>query len=144
MGEVSEATDPNLKRAVAIKVLPAAVSNDPERLARFQREGEVLGALNHPRIAQIHGLEKSDIIIALVMVLVEGPTVADRMAQGAIPMMRRCRSPGRSLKPLRPHAQAATMIKEDADYGSDPTQDTENGRRGDGDGRSAGRVCCAD
>src|SRR5213075_3217970 len=57
-----------------------------DRLARFQREAEVLAALNHPNIAQIHGLEKSDGIIALVMELVEGPTLADRIAQGAIPI----------------------------------------------------------
>jgi serine/threonine protein kinase len=87
MGEkVYQATDTNLKRAVAIKVLPAAVSNDPERLACFQREAEVLAALNHPNIAQIHGLEKSDSTIALVMELVEGPALADRIAQGAIPI----------------------------------------------------------
>ena len=67
MGEVYRATDTNLKRAVAIKVLPASVSGDPDRLARFQREAEVLAALNHPNIAQIHGLEKSDGTIALVM-----------------------------------------------------------------------------
>ena len=86
MGEVYKATDSNLKRAVAIKVLPASVAGDAERLARFQREAEVLAALNHPNIAQIHGLEKSAGTIALVMELVEGPTLADRIAQGAIPV----------------------------------------------------------
>jgi serine/threonine protein kinase/Tol biopolymer transport system component len=86
MGEVYRATDTNLKRQVAIKVLPASVASDPERLARFQREAEVLAALNHPNIAHIHGLEKSDGTIALVMELVEGPTLADRIAQGAIPL----------------------------------------------------------
>jgi serine/threonine-protein kinase len=60
MGEVYRATDTNLKRQVAIKVLPETVAADPERLARFQREAEVLAALNHPNIAHIHGLEKSD------------------------------------------------------------------------------------
>ncbi len=84
MGEVYRATDTNLKRQVAIKVLPASVAGDAERLARFQREAEVLAALNHPNIAQIHGLERSDGTIALVMELVEGPTLADRIAQGAI------------------------------------------------------------
>ena len=59
MGEVYRATDTNLKRAVAIKVLPASVSGDPDRLARFQREAEVLAALNHPNIAAIYGLEKT-------------------------------------------------------------------------------------
>jgi eukaryotic-like serine/threonine-protein kinase len=86
MGEVYKATDTNLKRSVAIKVLPASVAGDAERLARFQREAEVLAALNHPNIAQIHGLEKSDGMIALVMELVEGPTLADRIEQGAIPL----------------------------------------------------------
>ena len=80
MGEVYRATDTNLKRAVAIKVLPASVAGDPERLARFQREAEVLAALNHPHIAQIHGLEKSDGMTALVMELVEGPTLAEIIA----------------------------------------------------------------
>jgi serine/threonine protein kinase/Tol biopolymer transport system component len=86
MGEVYRATDTNLKRQVAIKVLPASVAGDPERFARFQREAEVLGALNHPNIAHIHGLEKADGTIALVMELVEGQTLADRIAQGPIPI----------------------------------------------------------
>ena len=86
MGEVYRATDTNLKRQVAIKVLPAAFAADAERLARFQREAEVLAALNHPNIAHIHGLERSDGTLALVMELVEGPTLADRIAHGAIPL----------------------------------------------------------
>jgi serine/threonine protein kinase len=86
MGEVYRATDTHLKRQVAIKVLPAAVASDPEHLARFQREAEVLAALNHPNIAHIHGLENSDGNIALVMELVEGHTIAERIAQGAIPL----------------------------------------------------------
>jgi hypothetical protein len=86
MGEVYRATDTNLKRSVAIKVLPASVAADADRLARFQREAEVLGALNHPNIAHIYGLEKSHDTIALVMELVEGPTLADRIADGAIPI----------------------------------------------------------
>jgi hypothetical protein len=86
MGEVYKATDIHLKRAVAIKVLPTSVAADAERLARFQREAEVLAALNHPNIAQIHGLENSAGVTALVMELVEGPTLADRIAQGAIPV----------------------------------------------------------
>jgi Tol biopolymer transport system component len=86
MGEVYQATDTNLARQVAIKVLPASVASDPERLARFDREAKTLAALNHPNIAQIHGLEKSAGTIALVMELVEGPTLADRIAQGAIPV----------------------------------------------------------
>src|SRR5512145_1709549 len=84
MGEVYRATDTNLKRQVAIKVLPDAVATDSERLARFQREAEVLASLNHPNIAAIHGLERADGQTALVMELVEGPTLADRIAQGPI------------------------------------------------------------
>jgi serine/threonine-protein kinase len=86
MGEVYRATDTNLKRSVAIKVLPEALAADEERLARFQREAEVLAALNHQHIAQIHGLEKSAERVALVMELVEGPTLADRIAHGAMPI----------------------------------------------------------
>ena len=86
MGEVYRATDTNLKRQVAIKVLPDAVATDSERLARFQREAEVLASLNHPNIAAIHGLERADGQTALVMELVEGPTLADRIAQGPIPI----------------------------------------------------------
>ena len=86
MGEVYRATDTNLKRQVAIKVLPDAVATDSERLARFQREAEVLASLNHPNIAAIHGLERADGQTALVMELVEGPTLADRIAQGPIPL----------------------------------------------------------
>ena len=86
MGEVYRATDTNLKRAVALKVLPASVATDPDRLARFQREAHVLAALNHPHIAQIHGLEDGHGQTALVMELVEGPTLADRIAQGPIPL----------------------------------------------------------
>jgi serine/threonine-protein kinase len=81
MGEVYRATDTRLKREVAIKVLPGALAADPDRLARFQREAEVLASLNHPNIAHIHGLEEADCVKALVMELVEGPTIADRIAQ---------------------------------------------------------------
>ena len=86
MGEVYRATDTNLKRQVAIKVLPEAVAADAERLVRFQREAEVLASLNHPNIAIIFGLEKSDGVTGLVMELVEGPTLADRIAPGPIPI----------------------------------------------------------
>src|SRR5687767_9499524 len=86
MGEVYRATDTNLKRAVAIKVLPEAVAAHAERLTRFHREAEVLASLNHPHIAAIYGLERSNGINALVMELVEGPTLADRIAQGPLPL----------------------------------------------------------
>ena len=86
MGEVYRATDTKLKRQVAIKVLPASVAADTDRLARFQREAEVLAALNHSNIAAIYGLEDADGTKALVMELVEGPTLDDRIRQGAIPI----------------------------------------------------------
>jgi eukaryotic-like serine/threonine-protein kinase len=86
MGEVYRATDTNLKRQVAIKVLPESVASDVDRLVRFQREAELLAALNHPNIAHIFGLEKADATLGLVMELVEGPTLADRIAQGPIPL----------------------------------------------------------
>ena len=85
MGEVHRATDTKLKREVALKVLLPSVANDPNRLARFSREAEVLASLNHPNIAQIYGLEDSGETRALVMELVEGPTLADRIGQGPIP-----------------------------------------------------------
>ena len=86
MGEVYRAVDTNLKRSVAIKVLPQPLTANVDRLARFQREAEVLASLNHPNIAQIHGLEKSDGVTGLVMELVEGPTLADRIGEGPIPI----------------------------------------------------------
>ncbi len=86
MGEVYRARDTKLNRDVAIKVLPEAVAHDPERLARFEREAKTLAALNHPNIAHIHGVEDSTGTPALVMELVEGPTLADRIARGAIPL----------------------------------------------------------
>jgi serine/threonine-protein kinase len=85
MGEVYRARDTKLNRDVAVKVLRASVAGDPERLARFQREAHVLASLNHPNIAQIYGLEDSGAVHGLVMELVEGPTLADRIALGPIP-----------------------------------------------------------
>jgi eukaryotic-like serine/threonine-protein kinase len=84
MGEVYRATDTKLKREVAIKVLPPAFIEDGERLARFEREAQVLAQLHHPNIASIFGLEESGGVRALVMELVEGPTLADRLAQGGL------------------------------------------------------------
>jgi serine/threonine protein kinase len=86
MGEVYRATDTNLKRDVALKVLPALVASDPERLARFNREAEVLAAINHPHIAQIYRLEKSGETTALVMELVEGEDLSQRIARGPLPL----------------------------------------------------------
>jgi serine/threonine protein kinase len=84
MGEVYRATDTKLDREVAIKVLPESLATDPERLARFEREAKTLAALNHPNIAHIHGFEDSTGVPALVMELVEGPTLADRISKGPI------------------------------------------------------------
>ena len=93
MGEVYRATDTKLKRQVAIKILPPALAADHDRLARFQREAEVLASLNHPHIAAIYGLEESPstgsgqaVLTALVMELVEGEDLSQRIARGAIPI----------------------------------------------------------
>jgi serine/threonine-protein kinase len=86
MGEVYRATDTVLGRQVAIKVLPGTVATDPERLARFEREAKTLAVLNHPHIAQIYGFERSGATPALVMELVEGETLADRIARGPLPV----------------------------------------------------------
>src|SRR5579864_9454598 len=87
MGEVYLAKDTKLGRDVAIKVLPETVGHEPERLAGFEREAKTLAALNHPNIAHIHGFEDSTGVLALVMELVEGPTLADRIARGPIPIV---------------------------------------------------------
>jgi Tol biopolymer transport system component len=86
MGEVYRARDSKLKREVAIKVLPEAFALDAERVARFQREAQVLASLNHPNIAAIYGLEETNGALALVMELVEGRSLADRIATGPIPL----------------------------------------------------------
>ena len=86
MGEVYRATDTRLKRQVAIKILPPQLAADPDRLARFQREAEVLASLNHPHIASIYGLENADDISALVIELVEGEDLAERIARGPVPL----------------------------------------------------------
>jgi eukaryotic-like serine/threonine-protein kinase len=86
MGQVYRATDTKLKRQVAIKILPPSLAADSDRLARFQREAEVLASLNHPNIAHIHGLEESGGMTALVMELVEGEDLSQRIARGAIPI----------------------------------------------------------
>ena len=86
MGEVYKARDTKLGRAVAIKVLPKALAQDKERLDRFEREARLLAALNHPNIATLHGMEQSGELRFLVMELVEGETLAERIAHGAIPL----------------------------------------------------------
>ena len=86
MGEVYRATDTKLNRDVALKVIPELFANDPDRMARFSREAQVLASLNHPNIASIHGLEESGGTRALVTELVEGETLAERLKRGAIPL----------------------------------------------------------
>jgi serine/threonine protein kinase len=86
MGEVYRAQDARLRREVAIKVVPESTAHDPNRMARFAREAQFLAALNHPNIGGIYGLEESSTMLALVMELVEGPTLADRIAQGRVPI----------------------------------------------------------
>ena len=86
MGEVYRARDTKLNRDVALKILPEAFALDSDRLARFKREAHVLASLNHPNIGGIYGFEESSGVYALVLELVEGATLADRIAQGPIPL----------------------------------------------------------
>src|ERR1051325_11543655 len=86
MGDVYQATDTKLGRSVAIKFLPEVFSHDTERVARFQREARILASLNHPNIAGIYGVEEIDSRHFLVMELVSGETLADRLKRGAIPI----------------------------------------------------------
>ena len=86
MGEVYRARDTKLNRDVALKILPDTFAADPDRLARFRREAQVLAALNHPNIGAIHGVEDSGSTHALVLELVDGPTLADRIARGPMPL----------------------------------------------------------
>ena len=122
MGEVYRARDTKLDRDVAIKVLPDLVSHDPERLARFEREAKTLASLNHPNIAIVHGFEETHGTTALVMELVEGVTLAARMAGPAdspnppgprwqvdrFRSTRRCRSLDRSPKRSKPPTSTAS------------------------------------
>src|SRR5207245_1579902 len=86
MGEVYRACDTTLGRDVAIKILPRHFTAEPERLARFEREARMLAALNHPNIGAIYGLEEANGVRALVLELVEGETLADRIQRGAAPV----------------------------------------------------------
>ena len=86
MGEVYRAHDTKLGRDVAIKIVPSHFISDPDRLARFEREARVLASLNHPHIGAIYGLEDADGVQALVLELVQGETLADRIARGPIPV----------------------------------------------------------
>src|SRR3954464_5662919 len=105
MGQVYRATDTKLKRQVAIKILPPSLAADHDRLARFQREAEVLASLNHPNIAAIYGLDESAGITALVMELVEGEDLSQRVARGPIPL-------GEALAIARQIAEALEVAHE--------------------------------
>lgn len=89
MGEVYRARDTTLDRDVALKVLPEAFASDPDRLMRFEREAKTLATLNHPNIAHIHGLQASGGTRAIVMELVDGHDLSERIAEGPIPLKRR-------------------------------------------------------
>ena len=111
MGEVYRARDTKLNRDVALKVLPASFADDADRLARFEREAQVLASLNHPNIATIYGLEESDGVSALVMELVEGDDLAQRMLRGAAADRRSPRLlPRRSRRRSRPRTRRASFI----------------------------------
>jgi serine/threonine protein kinase len=92
MGEVYQATDTKLNRQVALKILPESFSKDAERMARFSREAQLLASLNHPNIAAIYGLEETNGTRALVMELVEGEDLAERIARGPISHSKEARS----------------------------------------------------
>ena len=86
MGEVYRARDTKLKRDVALKVLPEAFASNLDRMSRFEREARVLASLDHPNLAAIYGLEESNGGRALVLALIDGPTLADRIVAGPIPL----------------------------------------------------------
>jgi eukaryotic-like serine/threonine-protein kinase len=110
MGEVYRATDTKLGRSVAIKVLPEAFTHDADRLARFEREARVLASLNHSNIAAIHGLEESGGRNLLVMELVEGETLADRIARDLYRLMKHCRLRNRFARHWRQHTSEGSSI----------------------------------
>ena len=117
MGEVYRARDTKLGRDVALKILPDAFAQDADRLARFRREAQVLASLNHANIAQIHGLEDSGSTHALVMELVDGPTLADRIALGpillgALPTGKARRLSAPEIEDLRETAEKAERKRE--------------------------------
>ena len=110
MGEVYRARDTQLDRDVAIKILPEAFAADAERVARFQREAKVLASLSHPNIAIIHGLEQADGVHALVMELVPGEDLSQRIARGAIPLDEALPSPSKSRKHWKRLTSRASFI----------------------------------
>jgi serine/threonine-protein kinase len=100
MGVVYRATDTKLNRDVALKILPQQFASDSQRMGRFQREAEVLASLDHPNIGQIYGIEEAGQTKALVLQLIEGPTLADKIAQG---QRMPSRSPCKLQRVWRPH-----------------------------------------
>jgi serine/threonine protein kinase len=111
MGEVYRARDTKLDREVALKVLPESFANDRDCLMRFEREAKTLAALNHPHIAQIHGFEQCGATSALVMELVEGEDLAQRIARGPIPLEEALPLRGRSPRPSKPRTTQASSIE---------------------------------
>jgi len=112
MGEVYRAHDTKLKRDVAIKVLPAEFTADRERLGRFEREAQLLAQLQHPNVAAIHGLEESGGVRALVLELVEGPTLAERLASAPLPV-EECLSIARQIAAALEEAHEKGIIHRD-------------------------------
>ena len=109
MGEVYRANDTRLKRDVALKVLLPEVANNPERIARFEREAQILAALNHPNIAAIYGIEQSSDATALVLEFIDGLTVAERIEQGPIPLNEALRLSRQVLDGLEAAHQRASF-----------------------------------
>ena len=108
MGEVYRAHDTKLGRDVALKILPLSFTNDPERVARFRREAQVLASLNHPHIAQIYGLEEANGTQFLVLELVDGESLDKRIGRGL--SMRRSALPKRSPRPSKQRMRRASFI----------------------------------
>ena len=104
------ARDTKLNRDVALKILPDAFVLDADRHARFAREAQVLASLNHPNVGAIYGLEESGSTRALVLELIEGPTLADRLAAGPLPWTRCCPSRGKSLRPSKRRTSVGSSI----------------------------------
>ena len=112
MGEVYRARDGKLGRDVAIKVLTDEFANDTERLARFEREAKLLASLNHPNIASIYGFEEADGVSALVLELVEGPTLAERIAEGPIPVAETIAIAGQIAEALEAGHEAGVIHRD--------------------------------
>jgi eukaryotic-like serine/threonine-protein kinase len=117
MGEVYRARDTRLNRDVALKVLPERFASDPERLERLRQEAQVLASLNHPHVATIHGLEEHAGIVALVLELVEGPTLAERLRDGPLPLAEVLRFAGQMADALQA-AHERTIVHRDLKPGN--------------------------